>query len=169
MSCRKRRLYSYGCHRPSTPPYCKICPDCFNIVLTLLKKYALVALRCVMSALDVLASVCVLCLKISMMQNMHSIISHMIRYIIIQIRIMHIRRRGSSSKFLDQSFSKKRQSLHQIYSTHQDEIVCSKKTLYNYLEAGLFDVRNGDLPRRARFCPRKQKKGYKVDKGCHIG
>ncbi len=31
----------------------------------------------------------------------------------------------------------------QIYITHQDEIMCSEKTLYNYLDAGLFDVCNG--------------------------
>jgi hypothetical protein len=47
--------------------------------------------------------------------------------------------------------------------------MCSEKTLYNYLDAGLFDVKNGDLPRKSRLRPRKQKKEYKVDKGCRIG
>lgn len=47
--------------------------------------------------------------------------------------------------------------------------MCSEKTLYNYLDAGLFDVKNGDLSRKSRLRPRKQKKEYKVDKGCRIG
>lgn len=64
---------------------------------------------------------------------------------------------------------KRGQSLHQIYISHQDEIMCSEKTLYNYLEANLFDVSSGDLPRKKRLRPRKQKKEYKVDKGCRIG
>ena len=64
---------------------------------------------------------------------------------------------------------KKGQSLHQIYITHRDEIMCSEKTLYNYLDAQLFDIKNGDLPRKSRLRPRKQKKEYKVDKGCRLG
>ena len=64
---------------------------------------------------------------------------------------------------------KRGQSLHQIYISHQDEIMCSEKTLYNYLDSGLFDVKNGDLPRKSRLRPRKKKKEYKVDKGCRIG
>jgi len=47
--------------------------------------------------------------------------------------------------------------------------MCSEKTLYNYPGAGLFDVCNGDLPGKSRLRPRKQKKEYKVDKGCRIG
>jgi len=47
--------------------------------------------------------------------------------------------------------------------------MCSEKTLYNYLDAQLFDIKNGDLPRKSRLRPRKQKKEYKVDKGCRLG
>ena len=64
---------------------------------------------------------------------------------------------------------KKGQSLHQIYTSHKDEIMCSEKTLYNYLDAHLFDVQSGDMPRKQRLRPRKQKKEYKVDKGCRLG
>lgn len=64
---------------------------------------------------------------------------------------------------------RKGQSLHQIYMSHEDEVMCSEKTLYNYLSDNLFDVRGGDLPRKSRIRPRKQKKEYKVDKGCRIG
>lgn len=38
------------------------------------------------------------------------------------------------------------QSLHQIYLAHVDELMCSEKTLYNYVDAQLFDIRNIDLP-----------------------
>ena len=46
------------------------------------------------------------------------------------------------------------QSLHQIYLDHVDEIMCSEKTLYNYVDAQLFDVRNIDLPRKVKYRPR---------------
>ena len=32
------------------------------------------------------------------------------------------------------------QSLHQIYLDHVDELMCSEKTLYNYVDAQLFDA-----------------------------
>ena len=61
------------------------------------------------------------------------------------------------------------QSIHQIYATHRDEIMCSEKTIYNYIDAGLLDVRNIDLPRRVRFRAKRGKPEFKVDKGCRLG
>lgn len=61
------------------------------------------------------------------------------------------------------------QSLHQIYLDHVDEIMCSEKTLYNYVDAQLFDVRNIDLPRKVKYRPRYKKPEFKVDRGCRIG
>ena len=46
------------------------------------------------------------------------------------------------------------QSLHQIYLDHIDELMCSEKTLYNYVDAQLFDIRNIDLPRKVKYRPR---------------
>lgn len=63
----------------------------------------------------------------------------------------------------------KGQSVHQIYVTHQDELMCSEKTIYNYIDACLFDVRNIDLPRKVKFRQRYKKPEFKVDKGCRIG
>lgn len=40
------------------------------------------------------------------------------------------------------------QSVHQIYVEHENELMCSEKTIYNYIDACLFDVRNIDLPRK---------------------
>ncbi len=42
------------------------------------------------------------------------------------------------------------QSVNQIYINHQDELMCSEKTIYNYIDACLFDVRNIDLPRKVK-------------------
>lgn len=60
-------------------------------------------------------------------------------------------------------------SVHQIYATNVDSLMCSEKTLYNYIDCGFFDARNIDLPRKVRYRPRKKKKEFKVDKGCYIG
>ena len=63
----------------------------------------------------------------------------------------------------------KGQSVNQIYINHQDELMCSEKTIYNYIDACLFDVRNIDLPRKVKFRERYKKPEFKVDKGCRIG
>lgn len=61
------------------------------------------------------------------------------------------------------------QSLHQIYISHTDDLMCSEKTLYNYVDAGLFDVRNIDLPRKVKYRPRYKVLEFKVDRGCRLG
>jgi IS30 family transposase len=61
------------------------------------------------------------------------------------------------------------QSIHQIYVTHEDELMCSEKTIYNYIDACLLEVRNIDLPRKVKFRERYKKPEFKVDKGCRIG
>jgi transposase, IS30 family len=61
------------------------------------------------------------------------------------------------------------QSVHQIYVTHRDELMCSEKTIYNYIDACLLDIRNIDLPRKVKFRERYKKPEFKVDKGCRIG
>lgn len=61
------------------------------------------------------------------------------------------------------------QSLHQIYINHTDDLMCSEKTLYNYVDAGFFDVRNIDLPRKVKYRPRYKEPEFKVDRGCRLG
>ena len=61
------------------------------------------------------------------------------------------------------------QSVHQIYVNNEDELMCSEKTIYNYIDACLFEVRNIDLPRKVKFRERYKKPEFKVDKGCRIG
>lgn len=60
------------------------------------------------------------------------------------------------------------QSVNQIYINHQDELMCSEKTIYNYIDACLLDIRNIDLPRKVKFRERYKKPEFKVDKGCRI-
>ena len=64
---------------------------------------------------------------------------------------------------------KQGQSIHQIYLTHKDELMCSEKTLYNYVDGCLFDIRNIALPRKVKYRPRYKKPELKVDRGCRVG
>ena len=50
----------------------------------------------------------------------------------------------------------------------RSEMVCTK-TLYNYVDGGLFDIRNIDLPRKVKYRPRYKKPELKVDRGCRVG
>lgn len=63
----------------------------------------------------------------------------------------------------------KGQSLHHICMNHSDEIMWNERTLYNYVDYGIFTAKNIDMPRVVRMSRRKKKKNYKVDKKCRIG
>lgn len=62
----------------------------------------------------------------------------------------------------------KGQSLHNICFNHKDEIMYEERTLYNYVDYGIFSAKNIDMPRVVRMSRRKPKKNYKVDKECRI-
>ena len=65
---------------------------------------------------------------------------------------------------------KRGQSLHHIAISHSDELMCSERTLYTYVNDGLLDARNIDMPRKVRLRPRKgAKSSLKVDKACRVG
>lgn len=65
---------------------------------------------------------------------------------------------------------RKGQSLHHIVVNHLDEIMCSERTLYSYVNDGLLDARNIDMPRKVKLRPRKgEKADLKVDKACRVG
>lgn len=61
------------------------------------------------------------------------------------------------------------QSVNQVYINHEDELICSEKTIYDYIDACMFDVRNIDLPRKVKFRERYKKSEFKVNKDCRIG
>jgi len=46
----------------------------------------------------------------------------------------------------------------------------SERTIYNYVDYGLFTARNIDLPRKVVYRPRKKSADhFKVDKSCRVG
>ena len=51
---------------------------------------------------------------------------------------------------------KQGQSIAHIYATHTDDLKCSRRTLYTYIDAGVFDVRNIDLRRKVKYKKRKK-------------
>ena len=64
----------------------------------------------------------------------------------------------------------KGQSLHHIAVHHADELMKSERTLYAYINSGLFTAKNIDMPRTVRMRPRKNvSKNLKVDKACRAG
>ena len=61
------------------------------------------------------------------------------------------------------------QSVNHIFANHANDIGVCKKTLYNYIDKCVFDVRNVDLPRKVRYKnrkkPRAEPKPYKYRQG----
>jgi IS30 family transposase len=78
----------------------------------------------------------------------------------------------SEAKRLDDFISpliRKGQSIHHICSNNTDTLMCSEKTIYNYIAANIFSARNIDLPRKVRYRPRKKSADpFKVDKTCRV-
>ena len=65
---------------------------------------------------------------------------------------------------------KQGQSVHSILKNNAAEIMYSEKTIYNYLDRGIFSARNIDLPRRVKFKERHSSHDHvKIDKRCRIG
>lgn len=60
-------------------------------------------------------------------------------------------------------------SVHHACITHKDDIMLSEKTVYSYIDGGVFNIKNIDLPRKVRYRIRKKPKEFKVDKKCRIG
>ncbi|MCM1166057.1 MAG: IS30 family transposase [Ruminococcus sp.] len=61
------------------------------------------------------------------------------------------------------------QSLNHIYANHSGEIRVARRTLYDYIDKCVFDVRNIDLPRKVRYKKRRKKRAepapYKYRQG----
>ena len=66
---------------------------------------------------------------------------------------------------------KQGQPLNHIFATHENEIGCSRRSIYHYLEQGAFSASSIDLPRKVRYKPRKTRQhlekpvpGYRVER-----
>ena len=57
---------------------------------------------------------------------------------------------------------KQRQPLDHIIASHKDEIPCSKRTIYRYVENGILSVKNIDLVRKVRYKIRKSHKNHEL-------
>lgn len=57
---------------------------------------------------------------------------------------------------------KQGQSLAHIYAFHGHEIPCSRRTLYNYIDKGVFTARNIDMRRRSRYKCKPRKRGTRI-------
>jgi len=65
---------------------------------------------------------------------------------------------------------RKGQSPAHIYATHAEELGCSQRTLYEYISAGVFEVRNIDLRRAVKYKKRKKPTSCSAkDKSYRIG
>lgn len=53
---------------------------------------------------------------------------------------------------------KQGQSISHIYCIHKNEIPCSMKTLYNYINQNILTIRNIDLPKKVKYKIRKKKR-----------
>lgn len=61
------------------------------------------------------------------------------------------------------------QSVHHVYLAHKDDITISERTIYTYIDGGVFKLKNIDLPRKVRYRPRRKKVEHKIDKHCREG
>lgn len=167
MTCRDKDLCGKQCTRKATP-YCKICGRCTSFCTNYVQE--------VCSARFHIPYVCNGCESIgkcTLLKNIydaehahikaHKLISDSRSgFCVVEGEVQRL-------NAIISPLVQKGQSIHQIYVTHEDELMCSEKTIYNYIDAGIFDIRNIDLPRKVRFRQRYKKAEFKVDKGCRIG
>ena len=65
-----------------------------------------------------------------------------------------------------QAACSKGHSLHSAYVMNKDELMCSERTLYNYVDRMVISVRNIDLPRKVRYSRRRRSVELKIDRTC---
>ncbi len=165
FSCNIKHLCDYMCHR-----LCRVCDK------TVCREYCKDYIPVHCSLLDQKPYVCnacsyrVKCHKGHAYYNAHIAHASYLRNLTDSRR--GIRVTGSELKNLDNLISpllKQGQSLAHIYATHERRINCSRKTIYNYINASAFKARNLDLPRKVRYKRRKMKYTAKIMYRYRIG
>lgn len=167
FNCRKKNICGKECTRKSAL-YCKICPGCNEHCPEFVQEICLARFRppYVCNSCDTIG-------KCSLMKTIydaehahfkaHNVISESRSGLCVSEEEI-ARLNAVISPLVNQG-----QSIHQIYINYENKLMCSEKTIYNYIDACLFDVRNIDLPRKVKFRDRYKKPEFKVDKGCRIG
>ena len=167
MNCRVKNLCGKECSRKSAS-YCKLCPQCNQHCLEFVREICTARFRppYVCNGCETIGK-CTLMKTIYDAEHAHIKASERISESRSGLCVSEdeiARLNGIISPLVGQG-----QSIHQICTNNQDVLMCSEKTIYNYVDACLFDVRNIDLPRKVKFRERYKKPEFKVDKGCRIG
>lgn len=167
FTCRKKEICGKSCTRKSTI-YCKLCSSCNTSCSDFIEEICTARFRVpyVCNGCDSLG-------KCSLMKNIYDAEhAHIKAHETISESRSGLCVSEDEIARLNAIISplvQRGQSIHQVYATREDELMCSEKTIYNYIDACLFDVRNIDLPRKVKFRERYKKPEFKVDKGCRIG
>jgi IS30 family transposase len=167
FNCRKKGICGKECTRASTV-YCKLCPKCNDNCEDFIEEICTARSR-----VPYVCNGCEQIGKCSLLKNIYDAEHAHVK----AHRTISESRSGlcvceeeiASLNAIISPLVQQGQSIHQIYVTHQDKLMCSEKTIYNYIDACLLDVRNIDLPRKVKFRERYKKPEFKVDKGCRIG
>lgn len=170
--CSNRRYcpVTHLCQNPNcTTKRCCCCPQCHLYCGDYYKEYC--------SRLQVAPYVCNGCDR----RNKCTLEKHIYSAVAAQKEYEEVRSESRSGISiseeeaiqLDNLFSPlllKGQSIHHICITQPSSVMFSEKTIYNYVDAGMFTARNIDLPRKVRYRTRKSRHdSFKVDKSCRIG
>lgn len=167
FNCRKKNLCGKDCSRKSAA-YCKLCPQCNSNCEDFIREICTARFRppYVCNGCETIGK-CTLLKTIYDAEHAHvkahNVISESRSGLCVSEDEI-ARLNAIISPLVKQG-----QSINQIYIEHENELMCSEKTIYNYIDACLFDVRNIDLPRKVKFRERYKKPEFKVDKGCRIG
>jgi len=167
FNCRKKDLCGKDCTRTSAA-YCKLCQRCNNNCQDFIEEICTARSR-----VPYVCNGCEQISKCSLMKNLYDAEHAHVKAheVISQSRsgLCICEEEIARLNTIISPLVKQGQSIHQIYVSHEDELMCSEKTIYNYIDACLLDVRNIDLPKKVRFRERYKKPEFKVDKGCRIG
>jgi len=167
LNCRKKKLCGNECMRPSAA-YCKLCQRCNDNCPDFIEEICTARFR--------VPYVCNSCEQIGKCTLLKSFYDAEHAHVKAHATISESRSGLCVSEeeiarinAIISPLVQQGQSIHQIYVSHDNELMCSEKTIYNYIDACLLDVRNIDLPRKVKFRERYKKPTFKVDKGCRIG
>lgn len=167
FNCRKKNLCGNQCTRKSAQ-YCKLCSSCNSNCDEYIEEVCTARFR-----VPYVCNGCETIGKCTLLKNIYDAEhAHLKSHEVITQSRSGLCVSEDEISRLNKVISpliQKGQSVNQIYINHADELMCSEKTIYNYIDACMFDVRNIDLPRKVRFRERYKKPEFKVDKGCRIG
>lgn len=165
--CRKKELCGKECTRKSTQ-YCKLCPSCNTNCNEYIEEVCTARFR-----VPYVCNGCETIGKCSLLKNIYDAEHAHLKFheVITQSRCGLCVSEEEISRLnkIISPLIQNGQSVNQVYINHEDELMCSEKTIYNYIDACMFDIRNIDLPRKVKFRERYKKPEFKVDKGCRIG